>query len=412
VRPGKPFDSYKWRWLSVAPTEGLLDPPVLLGVLRVLAKHDGQAPSLPVISKELGIVGTATQTQVNLGRTGERNLIRNSGQYWKGLGLINPTRGKIALTPLGKRVANSELTQSEFAAIMVEQTVLPNPWTYSPGEIEKWNAAGLKIRPLALILEIINILESNNQGGESGYLSPEELVKVVIPLVGEKVATLDIASFVIRYRCDKRIVAGWPNCAPDANDERLAREFLLFLGNFGFLRVKAGGSISEEKYFLDQAFDVQWLGGHTTASIFTMDSTEQARVIRSLDESELPSIIERQRVLANVLSRPQQAKFREDILRAYEGRCLISGEAIPSVLEAAHIVPVKNNGADLVDNGFCLRVDIHRLYDSGNIRIDPNGNVRLTGMARSSVNYGALRNRVSIPSFVKHANLQWRHAYL
>ena len=39
--PVKPFPSYKWRWLSWLPTEGLLRAPVFLGVLRALHKHQG-----------------------------------------------------------------------------------------------------------------------------------------------------------------------------------------------------------------------------------------------------------------------------------------------------------------------------------------------------------------------------------
>ena len=31
--PSLPFDGFKWKWASVAPTEGLNDPVVLLGVL-------------------------------------------------------------------------------------------------------------------------------------------------------------------------------------------------------------------------------------------------------------------------------------------------------------------------------------------------------------------------------------------
>jgi hypothetical protein len=50
------------------------------------------------------------------------------------------------------------VTQAEFAAIMVQQTVLPNTLTYSPQEILKWQTAGLEIRPLALILEILEEL--------------------------------------------------------------------------------------------------------------------------------------------------------------------------------------------------------------------------------------------------------------
>lgn len=63
------------------PTENLLDPPVFLGVLRVLARHENMSPSNPTIADELAIVQIDTQTPVDLVRTPERNLIRNSGYH-------------------------------------------------------------------------------------------------------------------------------------------------------------------------------------------------------------------------------------------------------------------------------------------------------------------------------------------
>jgi hypothetical protein len=51
--PIKPFPSYKWRWLSVAPTESLLDPPVFLGALRVFARNDGARNSDPAVAEQL-----------------------------------------------------------------------------------------------------------------------------------------------------------------------------------------------------------------------------------------------------------------------------------------------------------------------------------------------------------------------
>lgn len=50
----------------------------------------------------------------------------------------------------------------------------------------------------------------------------------------------------------------------------------------------------------------------------------------------------RQKVLAAIVRRQGQFKFREGLLTAYQGRCAISGCALPCVLEAAHhYCPVK-----------------------------------------------------------------------
>jgi len=407
--PVKPFDSYKWRWLSVTPSEGLLDPPVFLGVLRVMAKFEGQARSKPSIAAELKKVETETETSVDLVRTPSRNLIRNSGQYWFGTGLLVPSHGVIQLTELGRQIADGKITQGEFAAIMVQQVILPNPYTYKPVEIEKWKAAKLEIRPLALILEIINQLGKDLSYNEEAYLSPSELIKIVIPLAGQMTAPKEIANCIAMFRKGKLDISNWPNCVPGDNDHRFAREFLLFLSNFGLCERR--GPRKNERYYLAQPLDVGSLIQTPGTSIFTNDQGGKA-AIKAMRHSSLPSIIERQRVLSSVLERPGQAKFRKDILNAYQKKCLLTGEEISAVLEAAHIVPVKYHGADVVNNGICLRVDIHTLFDAGAIRIKPTGELLLSDTVSASQNYRYLPPKITIPGFVNPANVAWRHSYL
>jgi HNH endonuclease len=402
----KPFDSYKWRWFSVAPTEGLLNPPVFLGVLRVLARYEGMEPKDPKISEELRIVQNETHTNVDLARTPERNLLRNSGQYWKGTGLLVKQSGTISLTSFGRRVAEGNITQCEFAAIIVQQTVLPNPWTNPPKEIAKWKAANLEIRPLQLILEIIEILGRDN--AELSYMTNNELMRVVIPLAGIKATSVDIAQNIALFRDEKLDISRWPDCAPDANDNRLAREFLLFLSNFGLLQLEADGANDEQRFYLKELFDVKSSIITSHSSIF---ETSADQVIDEIRHSPLPSIIERQRNLVTVLRRSGQAQFRAKIIKAFNGSCLITQETISDVLEAAHIIPVSDGGSDDDNNGFCLRVDIHRLFDSGNIRIKPTGELLLSEVAAASRNYSLLPKKITIPSFVNPANVAWRENY-
>ena len=409
MSPTKPFDTYKWRWLSVQPTEGLLNPPVFLGVLRVLARHEGVAPAAPEIAQDLLVVQQETHTPVNLVRYQERNLIRNSGQYWKGTGLLAKESGQIRLTSLGRLVANRMVTQAEFAAIMVQQTVLPNPWTYTPDEISKWEGAHLKIRPLALILEVMAEIGSL-AGQDKAFLSPRELIKVVIPLAGARTPEREIADAVIQFRRGVLNVSGWPDCAPASNDRRLAREFLLFLCHFGLCQ-KTGRSAQNERYYLDELPDVAALTPSITASIFGGDEDQKA-VLEDARHSDLPSLIERQRTLAMALKRPGQTVFRRLILQAYHGRCFLSGETIPDVLEAAHIVPVEHGGADDINNGICLRVDLHRLFDSGKLRLRSNGDLAVSAVVAASSNYQSLPARASIPGFVSPVNVHWRESYM
>ena len=394
----------------MAPTESLLSPPVFLGVLRVLARHESEAPSAPAIAAELATVQAETKTPVDLVRTPDRNLIRNSGQYWKGTGLLAPQDGEILLTAFGRRVAEGRITQGEFAATMVQQTILPNPWTYADSEIAKWKAANLEIRPLLLILSVMQELRLHHGGPRSAYLEVRELIKIVIPLAGAKVTQTEIASNVASFRGGKLSLVGWPDCAPQANDTRLAREFLLFLDNFGICRRVEAVTHDHERYYLDDIFDVDSLAGDAGGSIFSDEKNADAAV-DSARHSSIPSIIERRRVTVNVLARPGQASFRAAILEAYKSSCFLTGESIQEILEAAHIVPVDSGGVDDKANGFCLRVDIHRLFDSGNIRFKPSGDLAFSDAVKGSATYGALPSKVTFPSFVSPANIDWRDKY-
>lgn len=412
MTPVKPFNSYKWRWLSVQPSESLLQAPIFLGVLRALSRHEGDSFSSIGLRADLANVQTATKSPVTLARDPIRNLFRNSGQYWRGTGLIAPGSGIIHLTDLGRGVAEGRVTQGEFAALMVQQTTLPNPATYSPDEVAKWQTAGLQIKPLKLILEIIEEIGRKHGGAAAASLSNNELIEVIIPLAGIKASVSVIAQHVVRYRHGQLNVSGWPDCAPEANDKRLAREFLLFLANFGLLRhePEAVGR-DEQRFYMDELFDVDAATESTGTSIFA-DEANAEEAVENVRHSSLPSIIERQRTITRVLARTGQSKFRSRIMKAYQNRCFLTGETISEILEAAHIVPVTNNGADHEDNGFCMRVDVHRLYDSGNLRIRPDGSLMLSDAVASSPNYQGLPAAVTFPPFVNPANVVWRDSYL
>ena len=135
--PKKPFADFKWKWASLQCTEGLNDPVVLLGVLFRMRKLELSGKNVKYSSEtfadELRSLARDIEGRgigVDLARrTGERNLIRNSGQYWRAVGLIprNESGGTITLTPFGRLVADRKISQTEFAAITIQTFSLPNP---------------------------------------------------------------------------------------------------------------------------------------------------------------------------------------------------------------------------------------------------------------------------------------------
>lgn len=71
------------------------------------------------------------------------------------------------------------------------------------------------------------------------------------------------------------------------------------------------------------------------------------------------------------LARPEQAAFRSEVMEIFDSRCAITGCTAEDALEAAHVVPVSEDGGYAPDNGILLRRDIHRLFDLNLVAIDP-----------------------------------------
>ena len=182
----KPFPDFKWKWASLQCTEGINDPVVLLGILFRMRKLEGKGLkySSPEFANELVELSNDIRDSVDVDlakRTGKRNIIRNSGQYWKAVGLIpDNSRGLIRLTDFGRRVAEHDISQTEFSAITVQTFKLPNSHIQTAAECLNWESHSLIIYPLRIILSVVMELKKKGQG----YLSTVELTRIIIPLSG------------------------------------------------------------------------------------------------------------------------------------------------------------------------------------------------------------------------------------
>lgn len=406
--PTKPFPEFKWKWACNTCTEGLNDPVILLGVLFRMRKLEQLERNIkyssPEFAQEMLELHRDTSDSIkniNLSRrVGDRNLIRNSGQYWRAVGLIpSDSRGKIELTDFGRKVADREISQTEFAAITIQTLKLPNPNIQSEEECQRWINAGLILHPLKLILEIL--IELSKIDSQQRYITPDELVRVIIPLSGCRAELNDYVNFLIWYRTKEITLIGWPNCIEGANDFRIAREFLLFLLNYGYLVKSEGSKRAEEEYFVNPNILSEIIE-------IVSEQPKDESLIKALEQiraSEVTSEVERKRIHTRV-ARPNQANFRREVLKACE-RCVITNVMMPEILEAAHIKPFKYNGEDTIANGFAMRVDIHTLFDAGHLRISPDGEIVLSNRAR--LDYGAsIPPRIVIPSFINKEFLRWR----
>lgn len=403
--PTKPFPEFKWKWACLQCTEGLNDPVVLLGVLFRMRKLEplGLKYSSDEFAKELIDLSNDVKDSIGInleGRTGDRNLIRNSGQYWRAVGLIPPASksGKIELTEFGRKVADHDISQTEFAAITVQTFKLPNSQIQSEEECQLWLKHGIILHPLRLLLEIEMKLYELGQG----FITTEELIKIIIPLSGCKAELQDYVNFILWYRAGEISLIGWPDCCPKSNDMRIAREFLLFLFNYGYINHTAGKQRMKEQYSINDVIigEIEEIIKEKPKDESLLKALEQIRA------SEVISEVERKRVQTSRVARPNQANFRREVLKLCQ-RCVITNVTMPEVLEAAHIKPFKYNGEDTVANGFAMRTDIHTLFDTGHLRISDEGIVELSSRAR--MDYGAsIPPRIVIPDFTNREFLRWR----
>ena len=82
-------------------------------------------------------------------------------------------------------------------------------------------------------------------------------------------------------------------------------------------------------------------------------------------------VAERSRRVVEAVAR--DARFRRQVMSAYEYRCAVTGLEVGSLpegratrlLDAAHIRPVGDRGPDAVTNGLSLTPTVHRLFDEG-----------------------------------------------
>lgn len=254
------------------------------------------------------------------------------------------------------------------------------------------------LHPLRLLLEITMKLNELGQG----FITTEELIKIIIPLSGCKAELQDYINFILWYRAGEISLIGWPNCCPESNDMRIAREYLLFLSNYGYIIHTSGTTRMEEKYSLNSVI------ADEICEIITEKPKDESllNALQQIRATEVIAEVERKRVQTSRTARPNQANFRKEVLKVCQ-RCIITNVMMPEVLEAAHIKPFKYNGEDTVANGFAMRTDIHTLFDTGHLRISEDGIVELSSRAR--MDYGAsIPPRIVVPDFTNREFLRWR----
>lgn len=142
------------------------------------------------------------------------------------------------------------------------------------------------------------------------------------------------------------------------------------------------------KYFADDIID---LGAYQN---FSFEAINENFSLQQSKDANRKFIPQKQRV--------GQADFRLKVLKAYNGRCAITGTMESSTLEAAHIQPYLNKESNHIQNGICLRADIHKLFDSYLLTLNDNYEIMISEKL-TETEYTELNGRtINLPNDRKH----------
>jgi predicted restriction endonuclease len=96
---------------------------------------------------------------------------------------------------------------------------------------------------------------------------------------------------------------------------------------------------------------------------------------------------------ATAKQRRGQTFFSHAVFVSYNNTCCITGNPIPSLLTASHIVPWKDSKTDRLNprNGLCLAKTQDAAFDKGLITLDENLKVVISKNIRDHMNHDTIR---------------------
>ncbi|WP_380527292.1 HNH endonuclease [Streptacidiphilus alkalitolerans] len=113
----------------------------------------------------------------------------------------------------------------------------------------------------------------------------------------------------------------------------------------------------------------------------------------------------------NVRVRPGQPRFKLEVFQRYGPRCVLSGIAVPEMIEAAHLRPVADEGSDDPRNGLPLNGALHRAFDAHLFAIEPESLEVVTRPQGPSLEelHITVSNLKDLPRKPHHDALEWRY---
>lgn len=100
---------------------------------------------------------------------------------------------------------------------------------------------------------------------------------------------------------------------------------------------------------------------------------------------------------SKVKIREGQSEFRNKLLRAYDGKCCITGDSCRELLEAAHIQEYININSNHIQNGLLMRCDFHKLFDNGLLYVDESYIIHISDLVKSDYYHRYDGMKINLP---------------
>jgi hypothetical protein len=261
IPPQIPFTEFKWRWAVTTPSESINSEDILFGVLKILVKHNGKRHATQEFKDDLLKLQNDTNSSIDLAKIDRdlnKNIIENSGQYWKALGLLNSTNdGTISVTEIGLGIVNGSVSKEDYIKYLYDNFNLPNQNIESETVIQTYRNANIRVYPIKIIFQVLYSITKSIQSPSEWYLTPDELKDIVVPLsVYPELEYESYAEYVLSNRKDKYLFTAWPNVTPGDNDFRMLKEYLIFLSNFGYIDLVELKDKSKRYYINEQTLNI------------------------------------------------------------------------------------------------------------------------------------------------------------
>ena len=117
--------------------------------------------------------------------------------------------------------------------------------------------------------------------------------------------------------------------------------------------------------------------------------------------------IERERISSQIKRAYRNPRFREKILKHHGSICSCCEIAMETLLEAAHIIPVENNGNDNAENGIPLCPTHHTAFDNFMFTINPADNAIIYREGLSSQDLQITKTKCELK--VSKESLEYRY---